>query len=241
MGCGGAVLFVRVADGAEMEEGMKVEALVRGSVAEPGAATVSRSGSLEWSRDCRACRVAGGPGRAGVVAAAAAEWLIGGSCCGSGGGPGMLPSAAAAAAAADSPCPCSGATPCGFPHSGPSAEPGPRRGGPGAGPTAAALGGLSGARCWEGSAEERGLAGPPLLFRSADRKVGSLDELWFWRWVCGHAGEVKVEVEVEHGKDDEGGKVGAEELSCFLDPPSSMEVRRACWEWWPCPRATPLD
>lgn len=66
-GGGGAVLFVGVADGAEMEEGMKVEALVRGSVPEPGAATVS--GSVEWSTDCRACRVAG-PGRAGVAAAA---------------------------------------------------------------------------------------------------------------------------------------------------------------------------
>lgn len=231
MGCtgwGGAVLLVGVAGGAEMEEGMKVEALVRGSVAEPGAATASRSGSLEWSRDCRAWRVAGGPERAGV--AAAAEWLIGGSCCGSGGGPGMLPSAAA------SPCPRSGPTPCGFPRSGPSAEPGPRRGGPGAGPAAAALGGLSGARCWEGSAEERGLAGPPPLFRSADRKVGSLDELWLWRWVCGHAGDVAV----GDDKDNEGGKAEVEEP--FLDP-SSMEVRRACWGcWeWPCTRDTPLD
>lgn len=221
-----AALFVGVADGAEMEEGRKVEALVRGSVPEPGAATVS--GSVEWSSDCRACRVAGGgPGRAGV--AAAAGWLIGGSCCGSGAGPGMLPSAAAAA----SPCP----GPCGF--AGPSAEPGPRRGGPGAGSAAVALtlGGSSGARCWEGNAEEPML----LLFRSADRKVGSFDELWFWRWVCGHA----EDIEVEDDKDDEGVKVEtavAEEL--FLDDPgSSMETRRACsWAWaWPSPRATPLD
>lgn len=75
------------------------------------------------------------------------------------------------------------------------------------------------------------------MFRSADRKVGSLDELWFWRWVCGHA----EDVEVEDDRYDEGVKVEpavAEEL--FLDP-SSMEVRRACcWEW-PCPSVTPLD
>ena len=75
-----------------------------------------------------------------------------------------------------------------------------------------------------GSATDgRDLAEPPLS-RSAERKVGSFELLWFCRCVCGQV----EDAEVEDDSDDEDVRVEtavADEL--FLDP-INMECARAC-------------
>lgn len=210
-----APLLVGAGDGAEME-GMKVEALVRGNLSGSEVATAGVSGCcLGWSTDWRPCRPAA-PERAGVVATG----LFGGTWCGSGTGA-MAPSG--------------GPGPCAFPRSGASEGPGPC---PGAGPAARGLGPPSGARCWSaGSAEARDLAELLLLSRSVERKVGSLDELWFCRWVCGQADDAEV---VDDSDDDDVNVETAVAVELFLDPSSMAEDLRACWAWF-CPSVTPPD
>lgn len=66
---------------------------------------------------------------------------------------------------------------------------------------------------------------PELLTRSAERKLGSLDELWFCRWVWRQAEDTEM---VDGGDDDDVSVETAVAAGLFLDPSSSIEDLRAC-------------
>ena len=205
-----AALLVGVDDGAEILEGMKVEALVRGNLTDSAAPIAGVSGShcLGWSTDCRPCR----PPVAGCAGVAAA--LIGGFWCGSDTGVMVLPSGASS---------CPG--PCGFPRPGSSAGAGPC---PVTGPAAPWSDALSGGWWWlwccrVGSADTRDFA-ELLLSRSAERKVGSLEELWFCRWVCGQV----EDAEVVDDSDEDDVSVDTAVVDELVREPRSMDDRRAC-------------